>query len=272
VNLKKIPKKDKVDMQDQYNPNSCNLAEKECYTPTEAAIRWCGLSQYEDRILNTIGNGIPRPDTFPQWPCLRINLLKISNAISNHEIQYALNGIVVDSDPYPRIIEAHLAQGTLTIPRRELKQWMTKNYPDQKPPFLFDEIERNTHTAISADSLRALQADRDALRARLKTLETQYGATSSENNALNKKIEDLTSKLESFEVPHERSEKTYQNIIVALLHYIQGEVPGIKGHPEYKSEAKLIEAICEKYTGYGGLTKRTLEERLSAAKKNFQNQ
>ena len=129
---------------DQYNPKSCNLAEKECYTPLEAAIRWCGLSQYEHHILERVGRGIPGSEEFPHWPCLRINVLKIHSAISNNDIEYALDGTVVDSTPYPRILDSHLKRGTLTIHRSALKRWIARNYPDQKPAFLFDEIERKT--------------------------------------------------------------------------------------------------------------------------------
>ena len=254
---------------DQYNPKSCNLAEKECYTPAEAAIHWCGLSQHEDEILSTIGSRIPGLNDFPKWPCLRINLLKIHSAISDNVIEYALNGTVMDFDPYPRIIQSHLAEGTLTIQRSELKRWMAKNYPDQKPAFLFDEIERTTHAAISTDTYQALQADRDALRVKLNTLEARYRATENEKSTLQKRLSDLTSELQGIEAPNERSEKSWQNIIVALLDYIQGNVPGIGKHPEFKSEAKLIEAIAEKYGGYAGLAKRTLEEKFAAAKKNF---
>lgn len=257
---------------DQYNPKSCNLAEKESYTPAEAAIRWCGLSQYEDRILNTIGCGIPGLNVFPEWPCLRINLLKIHSAISDHTIAYALNGTVVDSAPYPRIIESHLARGTLTIHRNVLKDWMAKNYPDQKPAFLFDEIERTTHAAINADTFRTLQADRDALKLNLNALESKYCTVTAENNALRKRVDDLTSDLNSAEPPGERSEKTYLNIIFALLDCIQGDVPGLGKHPEFKSEARLIEALSLKYLSFAGLTKRTLEDKFAAAKKNFKDQ
>jgi hypothetical protein len=149
---------------------------------------------------------------------------------------------------------------------------MAKNYPDQKPAFLFDEIERTTHAAINADTFRTLQADRDALKLNLNGLETKYCTVTAENNALRKRVDDLTSDLNSAEPPGERSEKTYLNIIFALLDCIQGDVPGIERHPGFKSEAKLIEVISAKYLGFAGLTKRTLEDKFAAAKKNFKDQ
>ncbi|RBL87878.1 hypothetical protein DDE05_00435 [Streptomyces cavourensis] len=39
---------------------------------------------------------------------------------------------------------------------------------------MFDEIERTTHTAINADSFRALQAERDALKARIEKAEAAW--------------------------------------------------------------------------------------------------
>ena len=156
-------------MDNQYNHKSCNPSEKENYTPIEAAIRWCELIQYEEEILKKTGNGTPGPDDFPQWPCLRINLLKILSATSGGKIEYALDGIVQQEGcwTYPNVLSSYLSKGTLTIHRNALKYWIAENYPDQKPAFLFDEIERKTHAAINADSFRALQVDRDAMKARL---------------------------------------------------------------------------------------------------------
>lgn len=51
---------------------------------------------------------------------------------------------------------------------------MAAHFPDQKPPFLFDETERNTHSAINADSFKALQVERDALSARLENAKAEY--------------------------------------------------------------------------------------------------
>ena len=48
------------------------------------------------------------------------------------------------------------------------------HYPDQKPAFLFDEIERTTHAAVTVEAIQALQADRDALKVRLENAEAWW--------------------------------------------------------------------------------------------------
>lgn len=67
-----------------------------------------------------------------------------------------------------------------------------------------------------------------------------------------------------------RKEKTYQIIIGALLEFIKGDAPGTDAHPNFKSEAKMIE-LFDSY-GLPGLSKSTLERRLSEAKKALKSE
>ena len=64
-----------------------------------------------------------------------------------------------------------------------------------------------------------------------------------------------------------RSEKTYLNIICALLEVITGESPGMQGHPDFVSQAKLIQHFCD--FEMPGLSKSTLESKFAAAKRSF---
>ena len=151
-----------------YNPKSCNALEKPFYTPVEAALRWCNLITHEADILARVdGEPIPPVSAFPQWPCLRANAEKIMDAILNHELSYGRDGKSVPSGE-------QVNKARLTVRHTDLKAWMAKHYPDQKPPFLFDEIERTTHAAITVEALQALQADRDALKARVEKAEHLY--------------------------------------------------------------------------------------------------
>ncbi len=151
-----------------YNPKSCNALEKPFYTPLEAALRWCGLIAHEADILaRAVGEPIPPVSAFPQWPCLRANAEKIMDAILNHELPYGRDGRSV-----PRGEQVNKAR--LTVRHTDLKAWMAQHYPDQTPPFLFDEIERTTHAKITVEAWQALQAERDALKARVEKAEALY--------------------------------------------------------------------------------------------------
>ena len=64
-----------------------------------------------------------------------------------------------------------------------------------------------------------------------------------------------------------RAETTYNNIIGALLEFIAGDSPGMEKHPDFKSEAKLIEHFCS--YNIPGLSKTTLELKFAAAKRSL---
>ncbi len=65
----------------------------------------------------------------------------------------------------------HVAHERRHVTRKNLKEWIAREFPSDKHVFLFDAIERKTHAAINADAFRALQADRDALKARIDKTE-----------------------------------------------------------------------------------------------------
>ena len=156
---------------DKYDRKSCCALEKPFYNPVEAAIRWCGLIHEEANILGTLIAGeIPKTGQFPQWPCLQANCEKIIDAIINGGIPYGRNGVTVREGD-------QVTPSKRTVRHTDLREWMVKNWPDQKPAFLFDEIERKTHAAINTDSFLALQADRDSLKARIeRPLSSPLGA------------------------------------------------------------------------------------------------
>ena len=136
-----------------YDSKSCSTLAKLYYKPIEAALRWCGLIEHEARILKETGAELFPPMTaFPQWPCLRLNAEKIYDAIQNKELPHGRDGrTVAEGD--------HVAKARITVRHTDLKIWMEKHEPGQKPPFLFEEIERSTHASINADSFRALHEE-----------------------------------------------------------------------------------------------------------------
>jgi hypothetical protein len=256
-----------------YNPKSCSPLEKSFYKPIEIAIRWCELIEHETTILATIGDDtIPRINAFPQWPCLRANTEKIIDAIKYGDLIYGRDGTQV-------LKGEQVAAHRLTIRHSDLKSWMITNYPDQKPAFLFDEIERDTHSAISAESYRTLKASHDAneiklkyLYRRIQEIEAAKREVELERDQLRSMIENFTEKMKSEDIPSGRAETTYQNTIAALLEFIGGDIPGIEKHPSFESEAKLIEFIDEYYRGYGGLSKSNLARKFPECKRKLHNQ
>lgn len=194
---------------DGYNPKSCNALEKPYYRPVEAALRWCGLIAYEAEILSALHGGcdIPKTGQFPQWPCLQANTEKILDAIMHDNIPHGRDGrTVADGD--------HVRTDRLTVRHADLREWMAKYYPDQKPAFLFDEIERNAHAAINADAFLSLQADRDAARAELKKTKAWAADTIREMDAMRGERDSLRAMVDKALTATERN--TLLTIIAAL--------------------------------------------------------
>ncbi len=246
-----------------YDPKSCDALQKPFYRPIEAALRWCNLAAHEAAILEIVGDDlVPQSRAFPQWPCLRANAEKILDAIRNQELVFGRDGITVQPDD-------HVAPHRLTVRHTDLKFWMAKNYPDQKPRFLFDEIERNTHKAINADSFRALQADRDAHKARHNKLNDAYQALIEERNKIEGQRTSLQAMVDKANFPGDRSETTYLNIIGGLLNLLLGKSPNGKEYSSFKSQAAVISALLAHHPGTPGITARTLEDKFPAAKRSL---
>lgn len=196
---------------DQYNERSCNALEKPFYHPVEAALRWCELIEQEALILKKLGGDvIPKTGQFPMWPCLQANTEKIFDAIAHGNIPHGRDGQAVSGNDT-------VARARLTVRHTDLREWMTKHYPDQKPAFLFDEIERKTHSAINADAFQALQVDRDALRADLEKANLCVTDTLLELDAMRGERDSLRLMVEKGLASTERN--TLLIIIAALCDY-----------------------------------------------------
>jgi len=195
---------------ENYDSKSCNTLEKLYYRPIEAALRWCNLIDHESQVLAKVGAELlPPTDAFPLWPCLRLNTEKIWAAIQDGELPYGRDGKTVVTGETVR-------KDRITVKHTDLRTWMQKTYPEHKPKFLFDEIERSTHSAINADTFRALQADRDALRARIGKAEEWAKTMIAEKNDLQDQIASLTTQVKEADPIDTRERNTLLTIIAAL--------------------------------------------------------
>lgn len=248
----------------EYNPKSCNALEKAFYTPLEAAIRWCNLISHEEFIIRAVGDAsIPSVGQFPQWGCLRANTEKIVDAINHGNIPYGRDGKTVPTGE-------HVAPARRTVRHSDLRKWMAEHYPDQKPAFLFDEIERKTHAAFNVDSFLALQAESKANLLNFEKMTSQLNEVSSKYYALVGERDSLKAMIDKqFATPSERSETTYLNIIGGLLELLLGESPSGKPYSSFETQDAIIEAMLAYNEDKQGISKRTLQEKFAAAKRNL---
>lgn len=244
---------------EDYDSKSCSALEKPYYKPIEAALRWCNLIAHEAQILQVTGEALfPPASAFPQWPCLRANAEKIFDAIENYELPHGRDGRTVSPGD-------HVARQRLTIRHTDLKTWMAKHYPDQKPKFLFDEIERKTHAAINADAYRALQADRDAARAELEKAKAWAADTICEMNAVRGERDSLQAMVDKANAPSGRSEKTYLNVIGGLLSLMLGKSPAGNPQSSFENQGAIISAMLAHYGHIRGMGDSNLEKIMAEA-------
>jgi len=221
------------------------------YRPIEAAIRWSGLERFESRILEVVGaRNIPGSEDFPLWPTLRLNVERIFDAMRNRELPYGRAGITCND-------VSLLDDPQLTVRHVDLRTWMTRFYPSQKPAFLFDDIERQLHPAINAETIQALLVDREALRAQLATHQREI-------EALRKAIKHQGP---SERALPPRSETTYLNIVGGLLTLLLGRSPSGTPYSSFETLESVISALIAHYEGRPGISERTLWAKFAAAKR-----
>ena len=253
-----------------YDSKSCSTLAKLYYKPIEAALRWCGLIEHEARILKETGAELFPPMTaFPQWPCLRLNAEKIYDAIQNKELPHGRDGrTVAEGD--------HVAKARITVRHTDLKIWMEKHEPGQKPPFLFDEIERSTHASINADSFRALQEELNKTNERLQNGIAAYKTLQNEKNDIAKERDSLRAQLDALlSAPDKelsaRERNSLLRTIAGLVTLMLGETDSGKKHSVFESQAAIITALEAHFPNKEGIKKNTLEQKIAEGKNLLDN-
>lgn len=247
-----------------YATRSCNPHAKIFYRPIDAAIRWCNLMAYETQILAVAWRSISMlGTTFPQWPCLHANTEKIFDAIHHGELPYGCLGIPVS-------IGTHIDCDQLTIRHVDLKLWMTRFYPDQRPAFLFEQSFEE-QGGISIGTYLALQADRDALQLQAKNMKAAYQQLLDELETVGLEREKIHHLLKTNRKVSDRSETAYLNIIGAMVSLFLDHSPSGKPHSVFRSQAAIVDALTARFENLSGISKRTLDEKFAAAKRNLAN-
>ncbi|WLX58533.1 protein kinase [Klebsiella pneumoniae] len=163
-----------------------------------------------------------------------------------------------------------MAKHRLTIRHSDLKAWMAKNYPNQKPSFLFDVVEQQLHAGITVDAYQTLQAENKRLNIRLanavKTFQQQKQEISElqgERDSLRQMVDNAVQHIDG------RSETTYLNIISGLLSLMLGNSPSGRKMSEFANQGAIISAMLAHFEGIPGISVRTLEGKFSEANKSL---
>lgn len=169
------------------------------YSVPEAAALWCGVEKDQiDEILSGItqlsesgfGRGVWLHDDVP---CLEPRSRAIADAILSDALAHGReDGNPVDSNDNVAAERRHVLG-------RDLKCWMEAEFPNEKPAFLFDDIERNSHDSITLEAYQSLKADRDALKLRLDKSISSFKELPSDKNKVEKELSSVKVELSEFE-------------------------------------------------------------------------
>ena len=229
------------------------------YIPQAAAL-WCGVPvEVLEQILSKATDTGRNVYAHPKISCLEPRCRVIHDAIDNNKIPCGRDGKGRKLES-----EDHVAPERRTVSRQDLKEWIAKEFPSDKPDFLFDEIERKTHSAINAESFRALQADGDALQRQIKSAEATIEKMELEKYEAVAKVKQYEERLKYLDDKIDpRLERTYLNIIGALLEI----TTGIFKDESFKSETQLRDFIAEKFDDLRGVSPRNTADIFAAAKR-----
>lgn len=232
------------------------------YPVQVAAALWCGIpaGEVEENLAMTTqsARGIFR---HPFIPCLEPRCRAIHDAIEK--------GLLPCSRENGRVVQEHVAPERRHVSRQHLKDWIAAQFPSDKPSFLFDEIERTTHAAINAESFRALQADRDALKTRVEKAKDEYLKLRVERDEILAEKNALAEQIQNPKNPGQRSETTYLNIIGAMVDLFMAKTPAGKSCSVFNSRSAVIDALVAANGNKPGISKRGLEEKFAAAKRSL---
>lgn len=261
-------------MANPWETDDCAHLRSQCavYSIPEAAARWCGVPEncieaIVDEATRLSGTGFGRGVwQHPRVPCMEVHSRLMAEAIETGELPCGREDgrTVTDGSP--------VAAERRTVLGRDLRAWMIKALPNQKPPFLFDDIEQNSHTSISTDAYRALIADRDDYAKRADKAIEESRQLLKDKELLEHKCDTLLKKIEAMGAPGNRAGTTYLNIIAALLDAINGNLPGTERHPSFANDSELIDAIVKHFSGFSGLSRSNLSRKFPEAKRHLQAQ
>ena len=141
----------------------------------------------------------------PNVPCLEPRSRAIAEAIEDGSLPHGRE----DAKPVRK--DDHVAYERRHFFGRELRKWIKKTFPNEKPAFLFDDIERNTHSAISADAYRSLKAERDTLQKQLVNAAKSYRALRQEKESIEAEWNSLKARVEKNKAARYRANETKSN-------------------------------------------------------------
>lgn len=205
-------------MKKPWEDDSCETVQA-CYAvyhvPIAAAL-WCGVPA--DQVAEELRHAVPIGQSnalgrailrHPYLKCLEPRIRAIHAAIDAGELSACRED--------GRKVDDHVAYERRHVYGLDLKEWAKKIAPTERPAFLFDEIERNVHSAISMDSYQALKAAHDAKEHKLTQANERIRELNESKGTMESELAGLRAMVDNALTTTERN--TLLIVIAALCDY-----------------------------------------------------
>ena len=239
-------------------------------TVQQAAALWCGVPP--EKVAQTLRESRPLRETteygksilvHPNLHCLKPRCEAIQEAIENDEIRVGRDG----GKPSLFSELGQVAYSRRTISREELKQWVKQKFPNYLPASLFNDIERNTHEAITKDVYLAVKAERDKLRNDIEQLRNMLSSVKNEKESLITENNHLKGIIDNLATPQNVNIQDTNLIIIGAMIESIKEANKKQGRSTSGVQQKLISYITETYPNTLGLSESQLQKKFSEANK-----
>ncbi|MFU8789513.1 MAG: hypothetical protein ACNA7G_10815 [Methylobacter sp.] len=192
--------------------NSCEHAKANftLYPLLDAALLWCGtppsqLNSHREKVTEVISGVF----SLSYMTCLEPRCRLINDAIDR--------GVLPVCREKGNPVNDHVAPNRRHLRGKDLREWIAKEHPNEKPAFLFDEIERSVRTDINKEAYTALKADKDAAVLSLREITTERDNLSMETAALKACIDKMTPVIKEPLTETERGKLLKQIGVMALV-------------------------------------------------------
>ena len=231
------------------------------YSVPVAAALWCGISkgqvQAELARCVAVEDGIWR---HPDFPGLEFRCRTLHDAIDVGSLR------LLEKDGKRNF--GRLAPDDRYLQHSELKAWMGKKYPKQRPSFLFGETKQSAQPEIAAETYQALMADLEAMKAANSEISAALTQTVNENKALRAETDSLKQELHRELNVDTRARSTYVTLIGVLIDLMFSKTSRGVPNSVFRTQSELIAVVVAQYGHLPGISKRTLEAKFGEGKSN----
>ncbi|WP_419709609.1 hypothetical protein [Pseudomonas sp. NFX224] len=232
------------------------------YHPLDAAILWSDLEPYEAEIVQTALTSSARLITlFPQWPFLHTYAERIYDAISCHELPATYLG-------HPIVSSIHAERAFFTIRHTDLRIWIARYFPDEKPSFLF-RTENEHSQCVSLGAHLAQEAEVQSSKRVIEELRQKVASLNRELVEKTRQCDVLSGRAQDQDLPTESSKAVFLMIIGALLDCALGCSLNGRVQSIYRNQSAIVEAILCRFPSFPGLSKRTLDRKFAEARRHL---